>query len=280
MRSGRSLERPLLNLGTDMSDWSFIALKALRNLGADSVMVPGAKLRLEMESVGAEMGFSVPEYLASSDEPFGALVEQVEEVVVIRRPGTDMLVGVGAAGPPQGPSTKRSVGTTGSLRRDVFEAFTRLSNVAFVYLPETDRFVPENLAQGRSIPVPETNLDGLVRDREDFARSQDSQAQPALLAALTRSSKPLADFHRVLSETDLLSSWAATQGDLLRERVTAWAREHDIQPRDSWFTRDRSRPGTRYALEQLIPYLTAEEIRELKIPFRAVEALIADRSRN
>ena len=263
-----------------MPDWSSIALQALRNLGADSVMVPGAKLRLEMETVGAEMGFSVPGHLESSERPFGTLMEQVKGVVVIRRPGTDMLVGLGTATPPQETSPKRAIGSTGSLRRDVFEAFTRLSKVAFVYLPATDQFIPSNLAQGRSVPIPETTLEELVRDREDFVKSLDSHAQPALFAALTRSSKPLADFHRVLSEMDLLSSWASMQADLLRERVAAWAREHNIQSRDSWFSRDRSGPMARQALERLIPYLTAEEIRELKVPFRAVEALIVDRTRD
>ena len=262
-----------------MSDWSSIVLQALRHLGADSVMVPGARLRLEMESVGAGMDFSVPAHLASSNQPFGALVEQVKGVVIIRRLGTDMLVGLGTATPPQETSPTRSIASTGSLRKDVFGAFTRLSNVAFVYLPATDQFVPANLAQGRSIPIPETTLERLVQDREDFVKSLEGHAQPALFAALTRSSKPLADFHRVLSEMNLLGSWASMQADLLRERVVAWAREHDIQPRDSWFSRDRSGPMARQALERLIPYLTPEEIRELKIPFRAVEALIADRSR-
>lgn len=262
-----------------MSDWSSIALQALHNLGADSVMVPGAKLRLEMESVGVEKGFSVPAHLASSDQPFAALIEQVNGVVVMKRPGTDMLVGLGSATPPAGTSSKRTTSSTGSLRQDVFEAFTRLSDVAFVYSPAADRFVPANLAQGPSIQTPETTLEGLVRDRENFVRSLDSHVQPGLLAALTRSSKPLADFHRVLNEMNLLGVWASMQAGMLRERVIEWARENNVQPRDSWFSRERSKTTTRRTLERLIPYLTAEEIRELKIPFRAIEALIVDQTK-
>lgn len=263
-----------------MPNWNSIVLQALRNLNADSVMVPGAKLRLEMETIGSEQEFDIPEHLASTGQPFGTLVERIDGVVVIRRVGTDMLVGIDGAMPPADPSPIRTSGPTGSLRRDVFEAFTRLSKIPFVYVPATDRFVPENLAQGPSIPVPETTLDGLVRDRESFVNSLDSHAQPALLAALSRSSKPLTDFHRVLSEVNLLGAWASVQADLLRRRVTEWAEENRILPRDSWFSRDRSRPMARQALAQLIPYLTAEEIRELKIPFRAVEALILDRTKD
>ena len=263
-----------------MSDWNSIVLQALRNLGAESVMVPGAKLRLEMETIGSKQEFDVPEHMTSTGQPFGTLVERVEGVVVIRRVGTDMWVGFDGAAPPEDPSPKRTFGPVGSLRRDVFEAFTRLSKVPFVYVPATDRFVPANLAQGPSIPVPETTLDGLVRDRENFVSSLDSHAQPALFAALSRSSKPLTEFHRVLSEMNLLGAWASAQADLLRGRVTEWAKECNIPVRDSWFSRDRSRPMARQALAQLIPYLTAEEIRELRIPFRAVEAFILDRTKD
>lgn len=83
-----------------MLDWNSLALKALRTLGADSVMVPGAKLRQEMVKIGSRSNFDVSAHVASSGQPFGVLTGQVAGVVVHKRPGSDMLVGIEGAAPP------------------------------------------------------------------------------------------------------------------------------------------------------------------------------------
>ena len=262
-----------------MSDWESAVTEALGDLGADQVMVPGAKLRAKMMQMAPETGIDVGEHVASSAQSFSRLVGQVEGVEVQRRPGSDVLIGIGDARPPEpeiGVRTRRSVG---SLRRDVYEAFTQLSRTKFVYLPDSDRFVRESEAEGASIPLPETTLEQLIKDRESFTQTLDAALQEPLLDALARSASPLSAFRTVLSESDLVRAWVSTQANVIRERVVEWAGEKGIEPRAAWFSRRDSQPNSRAVLARLIPYLTPEEIRELRIPFRAVEALLSDVSR-
>ena len=104
--------------------------------------------------------------------------------------------------------------------------------------------------------------------------------QPPLFDALKHSANPLADFHRELRNPGFIGEWMPARTNLLRSRVIEWAKENDIEPRDSWFSRNPSRMATttHHAMARLIPHLTVDEIRDLKIPFRAVEALLAERS--
>ena len=264
-----------------MPDWNSLTLEALRTLGADSVMVPGAKLHQEMVKIGSRSSFDVFAHVASSGQPFSVLTGQVAGVVVHKRPGSDMLVGLeGATPPPFDKPFENSAGSAGTLRRDVYEAFTKLSPVPCVYLPGSDRFVPANRAEGPSIRVPEVTLEGLIREREEFVNSLHPDVQPPLLDALKHSANPLADFHHELRNSGFIGEWVSACTNLLRSRVIEWARENDVEPRDSWFSRNPSRMATttHQAMERLIPHLTVDEIRDLKIPFRAGEAWLAERS--
>ena len=264
-----------------MLDWNSLTLKALRTLGADSVMVPGAKLRQEMVKIGSRSSFDVSAHVASSGQPFGVLTGQVAGVVIHKRPGSDMLVGIeGATPPPFDKPPEISTGSAGTLRKDVYEAFTKLSPVPCVYLPGSDRFVPANRAEGLSIKVPEVTLERLIREREEFVNSLHPDVQPSLLDALKHSANPLADFHHELRSFGFLSEWMSARTNLLRSRVIEWAKENDVEPRDSWFSRVPSGMATtpHRAMTRLIPHMTVDEIRDLKIPFRAVEALLAERS--
>ena len=264
-----------------MSDWNSLTLEALRNLGADSVMVLGAKLREEMVKAGWRSKFDVSAHVASSGQSFGVLVGKVAGVVVLKRPGSDMLIGLrGAKPPPFDGALKISIGPAGSLRKDVYEAFTRLSPVSSVYLPGSDRFVPADRAEGPSIRIPKVTREGLVRDREEFVNSLRPDVRQPLLDILKHSPNPLADFHNRLQESGFIAEWMSARTNLLRSRVIEWAKENDVEPRDSWFSRVPSRMATtpHRAMTRLIPYMTVDEIRDLKIPFRAVEALLAERS--
>ena len=264
-----------------MSDWNSLALEALRSLGADSVMVPGAKLREEMVKAGWRSEFDVSAHVASSGQSFGVLIGKVAGVVVRKRPGSDMLIGLGEAKPPPFDGTlKNSVGPAGALRKDVYEAFTRLSPVPSVYLPGSDRFVPAGRAEGPSIRVPKVTREGLVRDREEFVNSLPPEVRQPLLDTLKHSPNPLVDYHHRLREFGFIAEWMSARTNLLRSRVIEWAKENDVEPRDSWFSRNPSRMAatTHHAMARLIPHLTVDEIRDLKIPFRAVEALLAERS--
>ena len=99
-------------------------------------MVPGAKLRREMELIGSESAFDVAAHMASSGRTFSNLVNEVEGVVIRARPGSDILVGLEGSQPP--PSSTSAIATStvsARLRTDVWEAFTKLSPSPYIYSP-------------------------------------------------------------------------------------------------------------------------------------------------
>ena len=262
---------------TPMDDWEKITKNAIRALHADSVMVSGAKLRAQMVAIGTSAGFDVAKHVAESGTSFSKLIADVNGVVVHSRIGSDVLVGFdGADFPTETPAHSEATSRYGGLRSDVFQAFTRVSQIPYVYLPGTDRFVPANEAQGRSIEVEEPTLERLIFYRQEFVKTLPPDDQQPLLDTLNRSTNPLSEFRREIAARGILSKWSSAQEETLREKIVQWAKENNVTPRDAWFRRPHVMNSAHRTLARLTPYLTADEIRELHIPFRAVEALLAD----
>ena len=259
-----------------MADWNEVTITALRDLGADSVMVPGAKLRHRMVQLGYSHSFDVAAHVSLSTLSFSQLVAQVSGVVVQAQPGGDVLVGLGDARAPSESTAARRLDQRTSLRRDVYEAFTRLSNVPFAYMPESDRFVPESQAHGTSVGVSPVSLETLLADRRQFIQSLPADRQGPLLDAVNGSTTPLAAFRNALTTAGIFKTWATAQTQLVARRVRQWASENGVTPRDAWFRSDSRTTSPHQALARLIPHLTTDEIRNLSIPFRAVEALLSD----
>ena len=257
-----------------MRDWNTLTVEALRDLRADAAMVPGAKLRQRMVELGLEDGFDVAAYVKGSTHSFSGLVNQAEGVVVQLRPGSDVLVGLHGAQAPQDEPLLEA--RAGGLRKDVYQSFTRLSAVPFVYLPGSDRFVPENEAQGGAIAIEAVTLDGLIGDRRDFVEELPPNDRQPLLDALNGSTNPLAEFRREAVNRGVFHRWAAWQTQATEARVKDWARRNNLEPRRAWFRHTRTADSPQRTLARLAPYLTADEIRDLRIPFRAVEALLSD----
>lgn len=264
-------------LPVDETHWAELTLRALRELGGDSQMVVGAKLRQKMVALARERDLDVEGYVGASRESFSGLVEQVDGVVVRRRSGRDVLVGTPQAEEPKlesGSSTRR-----GALRGDVYQAFTRVAPVPVVYSPEADRFLFEENAEGRTIRVPEITLDTLVQDRRQFVESLDPETQRPLLDALTRSPNPLVAFRQAVERLGMLDRWGLEQSRIIWRRVETWAGENGVTPRTSWYGRGQTGESAHRTLSRLAEYMTANEIRQLKIPFRAVEAFLSDHDR-
>ena len=260
-----------------MDDWDSLVTEALRSLGADLKMVPGAKLRQRMVELGNGRGFNVAGHVAESPDSFSTLVRRVDDVDVRIRPGSDVLVGIqGARIPNDAPRTGAEPGHQG-LRKDVYEAFTRVSPLPFVYLPSSDRFVPENEAEGASIEVESVTLSGLIEDRRNFVATLPSDDQEPLIDALNGSSNPLSEFRREASSRGVFPKWTAWQSRTVAVRVREWANGHGLTVRTAWFRRAGTAESPHQTLARLVPYLTAEEIRDLRIPFRAIEALLSQR---
>lgn len=258
--------------------WCHLTVEALKDLGGDSKMVPGAKLRQRMVQLGAEREFDVPAYVRDTGLPFSRLVERVDTVTIVRPPGSDILVGLhGASTPKWDP---QSVSTRGELRSDLYRAFTRIAPEPYVYLPHSDKFVTADLSEGESIKVMRISLDSLIADRRAFVETLQSDEQPPFLAALNHSANPLTQFRNVAIERSRINQWISVQAEQLRSRIIQWAADNKITPRDAWFRRSRGATSPHRALYRLVPYLTADEIRDLRIPFRAIEALLADSTTN
>ena len=257
--------------------WSELTVRALRDLGGDSRMVVGAKLRQKMVELGQAENINVADYVAASRDSFSALLEGVAGVVVRRRRGSDVLVGTGDAKEPdvEGVSPVRR----GALRGDVYQAFTRVVQIPVVYSPETDRFLSEEMAEGRTIPVPEVTVETLIEDRRQFVESLEGEVQGPLLDALSRSPNPLTAFRQVVETLGILDKWGPEQSKIVWSRVERWAAENSVTPRATWVRQSRTGESAHRTLSRLAAYMTANEIRQLQIPFRAVEALLSDHGR-
>ena len=73
--------------------------------------------------------------------------------------------------PDAAPRLRKPKLLYGGLRSDVFQAFTRISKVPFVYLPGSDRFVTSDKAKGPAIEVDRVGLESLIASRRAFAES-------------------------------------------------------------------------------------------------------------
>lgn len=256
-------------------EWSDLVGAALRELDADEKMVPGAMLRQRMEVMGAKCGFDVGGYVADSPDPFAQLVGRVEGVEIKRRPGSDVLVGLAGASDPEPVRRSTYRARPGALRKDVFQAFTRVEAVPFVYMPDADRFALEDRSEGTVVEVERISLKTLIDDRRTFVNSLPEESQKPLLDALERSTKPLETFREAVAAQGVVGQWASRQAEIVRDRVLSWARKHDVAPRGAWFQQRREVSAHR-TLERLLPYLTPDEIRAFSVPFRAIEALLSD----
>lgn len=256
-------------------EWSDLVGASLRELGAHEKMVPGALLRQRMEIIGAKEGFDVGEYVAGSPDPFVHLVARVDGVEINRRPGSDVLVGLAGASAPDPVRRSTYRNRQGTLRKDAFHAFTRVDAVPFVYMPDADRFVPEDRSDGTVVEVDRISLETLIADRRTFVNSLPEESQRPLLDALERSTKPLETFREAVAAQGLVRQWASRQAETVKARVLSWARKHNITPREAWFQQPRE-TSPHQTMQRLLPYLTADEIRAFSIPFRAVEALLSD----
>lgn len=260
-----------------MPNWESLTLDALRDLGADTEMVPGAKLRQRMVEMGLQRSMDVADHVERSGISFSKLAAQVDGVTVQPRPGSDVLIGLRSARvPDDAPRLDLSKPRHGALRRDVYEAFTRIASTRYVYLPGSDKFVPAERAEGKSIEIESPTLTSLIDIRRQFASTLPQDAQRPLLDALIHSANPLSQFRSALVASDLFDQWSTVYAEAIKARVIEWARQNHLTPRDAWFRHPRPATSPRRTLTLLAQYLTAEEIRELRIPFRAIEALLSD----
>lgn len=268
-----------------MTGWTELVEEALRELGGQEVYVPGAKLHAEVTNLGLkERRESFKEYLDTEGISFRQFLQKMAQVRVDVQPGTDMLVGLPGADMPKAAEHRARRRARGGpmLRDDIYAAFTRVSQRPYVYVPSTDEFTTDPGDAPDQVSVPPVSLEALLGDRQQFAKSLEDDAERELMSAVKYSANPLAAFHWKAGELALLPRWHAFNYELIQNRVKAWADENGLMASESWFT--PRRPGDliddpQRILAEVARHMRDEEIRELAIPFRAVEEMYRALSR-
>lgn len=259
-----------------MADWGSLVEQALQNLGADKICVPGAKLHAEVRRLGVPDDFVA--YLGARGLSFRQFLEDLktEKALDIHLRGpADMLVGFRGAALPELGERK----PLPTIREDVYEAFTRATPGHFWYLPAEDAFRYNADELDASTPVPPISLDQLIERRRRYSNQvEHAAARDSLLAALEYSANPLTGFYRAVASHRLVVSWHGFNYQTIRDEITKWASENNIDPVEHWFIQRPAKtpelvdtPQT--ILGELARYMEDEEIRALPIPFRAVEQM-------
>ena len=265
---------------TEPTTWKEILDQALRDLGGDTVMVPGAKLHARVAQLGLANGLVLSEYLKLSGIKFRQFVVENSEFTIAERPGTDMMVGTATASTLQYASADERQASPGEFRQDVYEAFTRVDESPFYYVPSLDRFTQHPPETQQSYLLPSSTLERLLEDRKKFADTVvETDASSRLTKSLEFSANPLAGFHKAIWELDLWTRWRTFSAEAIRKRIDSWTREAGIETSPVWFTHAAPDPQTLRPQELLATfsnYLSDEEVRELHVPFRAVEAMLRD----
>ena len=266
-----------------MMDWNALVKDAVLALGADKVLVPGAKVREHVSVIARQKGASLEDQLKSTGMKFGQLVDEVPGVVTHRRVGTDMLVGLEGAEWPEEKKLPPRQWEPGRFRTDVYGAFTRIVEEPYFYDPEQDLFTqtPENSDQ--CAPVPRVTLEDLLAERRTFAESQTvDTTRSTLLGAVDHSPGPLGDFQRAVVNLRLGGAWHLFKITGLKKRLQTWADANGVPVRPSWFD-DTPRAAGAVTPQELLSrtarYMTDEDVRELRLPFRVLEEMYRDLAR-
>lgn len=263
------------------ADWTRIVEEALEELEGRKHYVPGAKLHGEVRSRGLKAGDDFLEYLRRSGTPFRQFLGRVPGICLHTRPHphTDMLVGFDGATLPvdTAPRPADQRRATLRFRRDVYEAFTRIRPVPYVYVPTSDEFTTEAGEGTGCVNVPSATLEEHLQVRRDFAGSVDrEEVQTELLKAIDGSANPLTAFQKAVAQSGMTSEWIDFNARAVRQRIDAWASQNNIEVRDEWFWRGPEPEAVdtpQEILAEMTNYMTEDEVRNMSIPFRAVEEM-------
>ena len=258
-----------------MANWNSVITEALNELQADTTFTRGAILRDKVNQISRRDGLDFDNFLKETNQKFSSVVEHVEDIEIHKRPDTDMYVGLKGAKWPE-PTEERSRWNLSRFREDVYEAFTRIGESDYWYLPDTDEF-RQDVAKDdsrRKIAIPSVTLEGLLNQRRRFAEKVD--AHDELTRAIERSPNPLAAFQAEVSRQRLGQAWHSYKSEELTKCIQEWAEQSDIEFRPQWMEAPEAGQNLQ-SPQQLMAgfaaYMTDEEIRSMSVPFRAVEAM-------
>ena len=258
-----------------MNDWDGIITEALKELQADAIFTRGAILHNKVSQIARRSGFDFDHHLKETNQKFSSAVQKVENIEIYKRPNTDMYVGLVGATWPESAS-ERPTRNINRIRADVYEAFTRISDSEYWYLPDADEF-SKDIAQDythRKIAVPSATLDDLLKQRRNFAET--SEAHEDLKRAIERSPNPLAAFQAEVSRLRLGQAWHNYKSAILRKSVEEWAEQNEINFNPKWMESQdvgQNLQSPQRLMATFAAYMSDEEVRSISVPFRAVEAM-------
>jgi hypothetical protein len=265
-----------------MSDWSTLVKKALLELGADKQFVPGAKLKQVLAKSG-ENPHELDEFLDTTAQRFSDLLESIDGIKVQKRGSSDMLVGFPGANWPPPTVTSRAPIPKMQMRDDVYLALTKITALGYYYFPKTDQFVEgPRTDSGEGVPLPKVVFADLINERKVFAdQVVDREKAAELVNALEQTASPLVSFQNAVSRLNLGSEWHVFKFGSMRAKLEKWASDHGLPIMPSWYDSSSSSEnrGPKEVLVRLADHMTDDEIRQLNVPFRAVEALFNSMNR-
>ena len=165
------------------------------------------------------------------------------------------------------------------FRADIYEAFTRISESDYWYLPDADEFSKDIAYDytGKRIAVPSVTLEKLLSQRRSFA--EESEAPEELKKAIERSANPLAAFQAEVSRLRLGLTWHNYKIKNIEEEHATLENGQNrtilsLVP-SGWSRRTWNKiPSLRSnVMATFATYMTDDEVRSISVPFRAVEAM-------
>ncbi len=258
------------------TQWAELVRRVLREAGGEETLVTGAKLKQILVSASGDE-HALDSYLRAMGMRFKTFLERTDGVEVKTQVGTDMLVGLEGAGWPTTSLAQTS--EQPRLRQDLYEALTVLSEAGYHYSPSTDEFASGRGDASGAIAMPPVTFEDLIDQRRKFAESLgDSPHAQALIGALEKGASPLANYKRELARTGLSDDWHRFKFDHLYAKLSEWASTNGIAVSPAWHNTsfDPGRDTPQQIITRLVQYMSEQEIRNMNVPFRAVEAYFRD----
>jgi len=257
-------------------------LDALKQLGGEIKLVPGARVASAAIALAKRDGVDFQSVLFHTKQKFGVLAREVaktDNLRLIDRAGSDFLIGFEGAN--EEIKSSRGGPASPSIRKDFYAAFSHVSQSELYYLPDKDLIVALDAAPIGSIPVPSPTYNEVWHLREQFAESlQDKQKEAVLLTAVRSPNRSFRVFADLVRMYDLSEDWHAYQYDQLRAIITRWAEKAGLPVRDNWFSQKSARPTVTGAnaattLAALLASLTDDELARVLIPADVIQAALA-----
>ncbi len=265
------------------NNWSQYIDEALgRARGNLKIPVPGAKLRQILSQIVSAHGINLTEYLGTRSMSFAQLIEeQIAKgigLVLIRRPGTDLLVAKSGEEVPSNVLHKQRGPDSNIIRSDIYQALIDFSSgQKYLYDIEKDQVLSIKASdtipqEGNLIELPIASLEEQLELRLKFA-----EKFPQLGFKPKGQIKDLEFFQYRAHQLGVSRQWHEFKCESLKSRIITWASSNRLTIRNEWFGdatfRQQQEIGMANLLKHVVDYMTEEELNEIKLPLRAVHAL-------